>query len=126
MVHPRAVAIFAIVCILIFGKRDYFYCETICNNRKKQELRLQKYQITCTKLQTNKLFCINLCINTKFRLLSAGFCASPKTRQEIANYLEVEPYYAARKYINPLVKSGKLKLEFPDSPCSKNQRYVRA
>lgn len=54
------------------------------------------------------------------------FCASPKTRQEIADYLEVESYYAARKYINPLVKSGKLKLEFPDSPRSKNQRYVRA
>lgn len=51
---------------------------------------------------------------------------SPKTRQEIADYLEVEPYYAARKHINPLVKSGKLKLEFPDSPRSKNQRYVRA
>lgn len=53
----------------------------------------------------------------KIRLLSAEFCAPLKTRQEIANYLEVEPYYAARKYINPLVESGKLKPEFPDSPA---------
>lgn len=35
MVHPRAVAIFAIVCILRFGKSDYFYYKTICDYRKK-------------------------------------------------------------------------------------------
>ena len=45
MVHPRVVAIFAIVCILRFGKSDYFYYETICDSRKNWELRLQKYKL---------------------------------------------------------------------------------
>lgn len=54
-----------------------------------------------------------------------AFCTSPKTRQEIADFLGVKPYYAARRYINPLVESGVLKLTIPDKPRSKNQRYVK-
>ncbi len=54
-----------------------------------------------------------------------AFCVEPRSRKEIAEMLGVDEYYAARRYINPLVLSGALGRTIPDKPRSKNQKYVR-
>ncbi len=54
-----------------------------------------------------------------------NYCAKPKSRSEIARMLNVEEYYAARRYINPLVGAGVLAMTVPDRPRSKDQKYVR-
>jgi len=52
------------------------------------------------------------------------FCRTPRTREEIADFLHLKsPYYAARQYIKPLVEAGKLSLTFPEAPNSKSQKY---
>lgn len=55
-----------------------------------------------------------------------NFCSEPKSRREIAEMLNVEEYYAARRYINPLVGAGMLAMTLPDKPRSKDQKYIRA
>ncbi len=52
-----------------------------------------------------------------------NFCHSPKSRLEIAKFLEVSPAWAYKKYIAPLLKSKKLFLTNPNAPKSKNQKY---
>lgn len=54
-----------------------------------------------------------------------NFCSKPKSRREIAEMLNVEEYYAARRYINPLVGAGVLAMTLPDKPRSKDQKYKR-
>ena len=52
------------------------------------------------------------------------FCREPKSRKEIAKLLGIKTTtYAYNKYIEPLVKSGKLLLKIPKAPASKNQKY---
>ena len=52
------------------------------------------------------------------------FCKTPRTRKEIADFTGVKTvFYAMEKYVQPLVAKGLLKLELPDKPKSKNQRY---
>ncbi len=53
------------------------------------------------------------------------YCFEPKSRKEIAEMLGVDEYYAARRYINPLIEAGALAMTLPDRPRSKNQKYVR-
>lgn len=61
--------------------------------------------------------------DTEYRILS--YCNEPRTRAEIARLLDIgTATYAASRYITPLVTAGKLKLTLPDTPKSKNQRYV--
>ena len=56
-----------------------------------------------------------------------AYCQQPRSRSEIAAHLQQEnPYYVARRYIKPLVEQGMLELTMPESPRSKNQRYVVA
>ena len=53
-----------------------------------------------------------------------SFCKTPRTRQEIADHLGIQlSYYMMKKYIQPLVDAGQLKLVIPDKPKSKNQMY---
>lgn len=55
------------------------------------------------------------------------FCESPKTRDEIADFLGISTKdYVTRHYLNPLVKEGKLKMSLPDKPRSKKQKYFRS
>lgn len=61
----------------------------------------------------------------KKELAVLEFCKEPKSRGEIAEMLGVDEYYAARRYINPLVGSGALARTIPAKPRSKNQRYVK-
>ena len=52
------------------------------------------------------------------------FCKIPRTRSEIAEYLNLDTtYYVTKNYIQPLVREGKLKMTIPDKPKSKNQHY---
>lgn len=55
-----------------------------------------------------------------------NFCEEPKTRKEIAELLQVKTTgYAYTKYIEPLIKNGKLGLTIPDTISSKNQKYYK-
>lgn len=53
-----------------------------------------------------------------------GFCKIPKTRQEIAKYLGLSSVtYAMKKYVQPLIDAGKIKMTVPEAPSSPNQKY---
>lgn len=52
------------------------------------------------------------------------FCAQPRTKIEIAEYMGVKTlYYIMKKYVNPLLQSGKMAMTLPEKPQSKLQRY---
>jgi len=53
-----------------------------------------------------------------------GFCKTPRTRKEIAEYIGLNSVtYAIKKYVQPLIDSGRIKLTVPDAPSSPNQKY---
>lgn len=57
------------------------------------------------------------------RILS--YCAIPRSRSEIAEYMEVETAsYIVKKYLRPLLDMGKLRLTIPETPKSKYQKYI--
>ena len=52
------------------------------------------------------------------------FCKTPRTRQEICDYLGLSSVtYTIQKHIMPLVESGKIKLSIPEKPKSPKQLY---
>ena len=52
------------------------------------------------------------------------FCRTPRTRQEIADYLGLSSIsYAIKDYVMPLVDKGMIKLSIPDKPRSPKQLY---
>lgn len=54
-----------------------------------------------------------------------AFCMTPRSRQEIADFLGVKSVpYAIKTYIEPLVVSGKIALSNPMKPKSPAQRYT--
>ncbi len=55
-----------------------------------------------------------------------NFCATPKSREEIANYLGLGSTSYAMRNITPLINSGQIKMTKPEAPKSKNQKYVSA
>ena len=60
--------------------------------------------------------------NTKPDLLA--FCRTPRSRQEIANYLGVKTvFYAMGHYVQPLLQSGQLAMTIPESPKSRKQKF---
>lgn len=53
-----------------------------------------------------------------------AFCATPRTKQEIAAFLGIASIgYALRRYVSPLVEKGVLVMAFPETPRSRKQRY---
>ncbi len=55
------------------------------------------------------------------------FCAVPRTRQEIANFLNIKSVpYAIKAHITPLVEQGLITLSIPEKPKSPKQRYTAA
>lgn len=63
--------------------------------------------------------------NGKKNLLD--FCRTPRTRKEIADFLQVKTAgYAINKYVRPLVEAGTLKMTCPERPKSRTQKYVAA
>ena len=55
-----------------------------------------------------------------------AFCAVPRTRQELADYTGCTQSYTMNYLIKPLLQSGAIRLTIPDSPRSRQQRYVRS
>jgi len=53
-----------------------------------------------------------------------GFCKTPKSREEIAKYLGLGSMSYAMRNITPLINNGQIKMTKPDTPKSKNQRYL--
>lgn len=52
------------------------------------------------------------------------FCKIPRSRAEIANYLDLGfQSYVITTYVTPLVKKGLIKLTLPDKPRSSKQHY---
>jgi ATP-dependent DNA helicase RecG len=55
------------------------------------------------------------------------FCAQPRTREEMQQYLEMANRdYFRKSILKPLLGSGQLVMTIPDKPNSRNQKYVRA
>lgn len=52
------------------------------------------------------------------------FCKAPRSREEIASFLGVAPYYAMKKYVEPLLSKGYLEYEDPSKKRSKFMRIV--
>ncbi len=54
-----------------------------------------------------------------------SFCNIPRSRREIAKFMGITTSsYTVKKYIQPLLGAGYLRLTIPGSPKSKNQKYV--
>ena len=54
-----------------------------------------------------------------------AFCRIPRSRAEIIEHLNIESgQYALRRYLDPLIQSGDIRLTIPDKPKSRNQKYV--
>lgn len=52
-----------------------------------------------------------------------GFCKTPRSREEIAEYLGLSSISYAMRKVTPLINSGKIKMTKPETPKSKSQRY---
>ena len=53
-----------------------------------------------------------------------AFCIEPKGILEIASFLKYEDKRTVRKYLNPLLESGKLARTIPEKPNSSKQKYI--
>lgn len=52
------------------------------------------------------------------------YCKTPRTRQEIADYLGIGvSNYLMKRYIQPLLEAGSLKMTLPDRPKSSKQKF---
>jgi len=52
------------------------------------------------------------------------FCRTPRTRQEIADFLGIKTvYFVTQNYIQPLLEDGKLSMTIPQKPKSRNQKF---
>ncbi len=55
-----------------------------------------------------------------------NFCAIPRSQIEMLEFLGLsDRKHFRRKYLTPLLNSGKLAMTIPDKPKSRNQKYVR-
>ncbi|MDM8240132.1 ATP-binding protein [Pseudoflavonifractor phocaeensis] len=53
-----------------------------------------------------------------------AFCKTPRSRQEIADYLGVKTvFYVMQHYVKPLLESGQLVMTIPEKPKSRKQKY---
>lgn len=65
-----------------------------------------------------------ICLTLEDKIVE--FCKEPKSRKEIAEFLEIKTTtYAYSKYILPLLEEGRLGMTIPDIPASKNQKYYK-
>ena len=56
-----------------------------------------------------------------------AFCKTPRTRKEILEYLAISSgQYALRRYLDPLVEAGLIRMTVPEKPRSGRQKYVTA
>ncbi len=71
----------------------------------------------------------NLGTNTQVSTQDAAdriieFCSIPRTFIEIARYLGYTQRKSVRRYLNPLIDSGRIAMTIPEKPKSKNQKYI--
>ena len=53
------------------------------------------------------------------------FCITEKSKHEICSFIGYRNLtYFTRKYLNPLLASGQLKMTIPDKPNSRKQKYI--
>ena len=53
------------------------------------------------------------------------FCAQPRSRKEIAEFLGVKTVaFAVSRYVAPLLETGELEMTIPEKPKSRKQRFV--
>ena len=53
------------------------------------------------------------------------FCITEKSKQEICSFIGYRNLtYFTRKYLNPLLASGQLKMTIPEKPNSRKQKYI--
>lgn len=52
------------------------------------------------------------------------YCRTPRSRNELQSYVGMSRAYVMKKYIQPLLNDGKLRMTLPDKPQSSFQRYV--
>ena len=53
------------------------------------------------------------------------YCAKPRSRQEIAEYLGVKTVaFAMSRYVTPLLEAGRLEMTIPEKPKSRKQRFM--
>lgn len=53
------------------------------------------------------------------------FCHTPRSRQEISEFLGVtSTTYAIKRYVQPLIDEGRIKLSNPNAPGSRSQKYT--
>lgn len=65
-----------------------------------------------------------ICLTLEDKIVE--FCKEPKSRKEIAEFLEIKTTtYAYSKYILPLLEEGRLGMTIPDIPASRNQKYYK-
>lgn len=65
-----------------------------------------------------------ICLTLEDKIVE--FCKEPKSRKEIAEFLEIKTTtYAYSKYILPLLEEGRLGMIIPDIPASRNQKYYK-
>lgn len=57
--------------------------------------------------------------------LLLDFCKTPRSREEITEFMGFSRYYVMETFVKPLLESGQLEMTIPDKPKSKKQRYVR-
>jgi len=61
--------------------------------------------------------------STEEKLLN--FCMTPRTRREIASFLDIKSVpYAVKAHVVPLVEQGLIALSIPEAPRSPRQRYT--
>ncbi len=54
-----------------------------------------------------------------------SFCREPRSREEIIQYLAIASgQYALRRYLDPLIQAGLIRLTIPEKPRSPQQRYL--
>ncbi len=65
-----------------------------------------------------------ICLTLEDKIVE--FCKEPKSRKEIAEFLEIKTTtYAYSKYILPLLEEGRLGMTIPDIPANRNQKYYK-
>ena len=52
------------------------------------------------------------------------FCKIPRTRREIAAFLNMTQAYALRRYVEPLIEQGVLAYTIPEKPQARNQKIM--
>ena len=54
----------------------------------------------------------------------AEYCKIPRTRKEIAAFLDMTQAYALRRYVEPLIERGVLAYTIPEKPHARSQKIV--